>query len=57
MAWENELGDQLFHQHQKYLAPTGLIQYYNLVIDHATGAEVFDVEGKRYIDLLAVLQR
>ncbi|BAP86753.1 4-aminobutyrate aminotransferase [Paucilactobacillus hokkaidonensis JCM 18461] len=52
MAWENELGDQLFHQHQKYLAPTGLIQYYNLVIDHATGAEVFDVEGKRYIDLL-----
>lgn len=52
MAWENELGDQLFHEHQQHLAPTGLIQYYNLVVDHAKGAEVFDVAGKRYIDLL-----
>lgn len=52
MAWENDLGDQLFHQNMDNVAPTGIIQYYNLVVKEARGAEVTDVEGKQYIDLL-----
>lgn len=52
MAWENKLGDQLFHQNMDNVAPTGIIQYYNLVIKTAQGATVTDVAGKQYIDLL-----
>lgn len=52
MAWENDLGDQLFHKNMNNVAPTGIVQYYNLVIKSAQGAEVTDVAGKQYIDLL-----
>lgn len=47
-----DLGDQLFHENMNNVAPTGIVQYYNLVIKSAQGAEVTDVEGKQYIDLL-----
>ena len=52
MVWENKLGDQLFHENMNNIAPTGIIQYYNLVIKEARGAAVTDVAGKQYIDLL-----
>lgn len=52
MAWENELGDKLFRENMQNVAPTGIIQYYNLVIQSGSGATITDVEGKQYIDLL-----
>lgn len=36
-----------------FMAPTGRIPYYDLVIDHGEGAKLIDVDGKEYIDLLA----
>ncbi len=35
------------------MGPTARIPYYDLVVDHARGALLYDVEGNEYIDLLA----
>src|SRR5438045_1492978 len=39
-AWERR---------QQYV-PRGLFHYTHIVVDHAHGAEVWDVDGRRYID-------
>lgn len=36
-----------------HMAPTARIPYYDLVIDHGSGARLVDVDGREYIDLLA----
>ena len=38
---------------QACMGPTARIPYYDLVVDHARGALLFDVDGNEYIDLLA----
>ena len=35
------------------MGPTARIPYYDLVVDHARGALLYDVDGNEYIDLLA----
>ena len=37
------------------MGPTARIPYYDLVVDHARGALLYDVEGNEYIDLLAAV--
>lgn len=43
---------ELIQEEAKYFAPAGRIPYYPLVIDHAHGSVMTDVDGKEYIDLL-----
>lgn len=52
MAFNNDLGDDFYHNQLDNLAPTGLIHYYNLVIKSAKGSIVTDINGNHYIDLL-----
>ncbi len=42
----------LIQEDAQYFAPAGRIPYYPLVIDHAHGSVMTDVDGKEYIDLL-----
>lgn len=44
---------KLINEENKYYARSARINYYNLVIDHAHGATLVDVDGNQYIDLLA----
>lgn len=44
---------KLIGEENKYYARSARINYYNLVIDHAHGATLVDVDGNKYIDLLA----
>lgn len=53
MVWENTQGDQLVAKNRHNIAKTQLVPYFNLVVKSARGSIVTDVEGKRYIDLLA----
>ncbi|WDF82942.1 aspartate aminotransferase family protein [Lacticaseibacillus pabuli] len=45
--------DAFVAEEAKTFAPVGRIPYYNLVIDHAKGSQVVDVDGKIYTDLIA----
>ena len=45
------LGQALIDRDQQVMSPS-LPRSYPLVIDHARGAEVWDVDGKRYIDFM-----
>lgn len=45
--------EELMEKDEKYFAKAGRISYYPLLIDHAKGASLVDLEGKEYIDLLA----
>ncbi|MFC6181893.1 aspartate aminotransferase family protein [Lactiplantibacillus daowaiensis] len=54
MAAEAHLNaHELVTRENNYLATAARINYYDLVIDHAHGAILTDVEGHDYIDLLA----
>lgn len=44
---------RLIDEENNYYARSARINYYNLVIDHAHGATLVDVDGNKYIDLLA----
>lgn len=44
---------QLIAREDRFLATAARINYFDLVIDHAHGAILTDVDGKDYIDLLA----
>ncbi len=44
---------ELIREDANYFAPAGRIPYYPLVLDHAHGAVMTDVDGKEYIDLLS----
>lgn len=44
---------EIFERDEKYFAKAGRIPYYPLIIDHAHGAVLTDVDGKEYIDLLS----
>lgn len=44
---------QMVKNENKFLARSARINYFDLVIDHAHGAVLFDVDGNKYIDLLA----
>ncbi|MDU2930341.1 aminotransferase class III-fold pyridoxal phosphate-dependent enzyme, partial [Negativicoccus succinicivorans] len=43
---------ELIQEESKYFAPAGRIPYYPLVIDHAHGSTLTDVDGNEYLDLL-----
>lgn len=47
--------EALFHEEQKVLAPgiQSIALYSELALDHGKGAEVFDLDGNRYIDFIA----
>jgi len=44
--------EKLIQQDNKYFAKAGRIPYYPLIIDHAKGSELVDIDGNKYIDLL-----
>ncbi|MDN6968223.1 aspartate aminotransferase family protein [Oenococcus sp. UCMA 17063] len=44
---------RLIDEENNYYARSARINYYDLVIDHAHGATLVDVDGNEYIDLLA----
>ncbi|MCV3741502.1 aspartate aminotransferase family protein [Lentilactobacillus hilgardii] len=48
-----EKASRLIDEENNYYARSARINYYNLVIDHAHGATLVDVDGNKYIDLLA----
>lgn len=48
-----EKASRLIDEENNYYARSARINYYNLVIDHAHGAMLVDVDGNKYIDLLA----
>lgn len=48
-----EKTSRLIDEENNYYARSARINYYNLVIDHAHGATLVDVDGNKYIDLLA----
>lgn len=48
-----EKATALINDESHYNADCTRIDYYNLVIDHAHGATLVDVDGNEYIDLLA----
>src|SRR5437660_12391209 len=41
--------DEIWEERRRWV-PRGVSTYTNLVLDHAHGAEAWDVEGRRYID-------
>ena len=43
---------ELIQEESHYFAPAGRIPYYPLVIDHAHGSTLTDVDGNEYLDLL-----
>lgn len=43
----------MIEKENKYYAKSARINYYDLVVDHAHGATLVDVDGNKYIDLLA----
>ncbi|WP_137598080.1 aspartate aminotransferase family protein [Paucilactobacillus kaifaensis] len=43
----------LITEENKHYAKSARINYFDLVVDHAHGAELVDVDGNKYIDLLA----
>lgn len=43
----------MIEKENEYYAKSSRINYYDLVIDHAHGASLVDVDGNKYIDLLA----
>lgn len=49
----HRLDQQLIEREDHYMATAARINYYDLVIDHAHGALLTDVDGNQYIDLLA----
>lgn len=48
-----EKASKLVDEENHYYARSARINYYDLVIDHAHGATLVDVDGNQYIDLLA----
>ncbi|MHA5128920.1 aspartate aminotransferase family protein [Oenococcus oeni] len=48
-----EKASRLIDEENNYYARSARINYYDLVIDHAHGATLIDVDGNEYIDLLA----
>ena len=48
-----EKASRLIDEENNYYARSARINYYNLVIDHAHDATLVDVDGNKYIDLLA----
>lgn len=48
-----EKARKLIAKEKKYFARSARINYYDLVIDHAHGATLVDVDGNHYLDLLA----
>lgn len=45
--------EQLVAEDKKYFSKAGRVPYYQLVIDHAHGSTVWDVDGKEYLDMLS----
>ncbi|MCB8918395.1 MAG: acetyl ornithine aminotransferase family protein [Ardenticatenaceae bacterium] len=52
MSGAGDLGRAIIHRDTLALAPTYKREY-ALVVDHAQGSEIWDVDGKRYIDFMA----
>ncbi|AVK63130.1 aspartate aminotransferase family protein [Lactobacillus sp. CBA3606] len=50
---KHQMGQRLVQRENHFLASAARINYYDLVIDHAQGAILTDVDGNDYIDLLA----
>lgn len=50
---DKESNNSLLAQEAQALAPATRVKYYDIVIDHGTGATITDADGKTYIDLLA----
>lgn len=50
---ESNTSSDYVERDRAFMGPTARIPYYDLVVDHARGALLFDVEGNEYIDLLA----
>ncbi|WP_421430323.1 aspartate aminotransferase family protein [Lactiplantibacillus plantarum] len=53
ISQNHRLDQQLIEREDHYMATAARINYYDLVIDHAHGALLTDVDGNQYIDLLA----
>ncbi|ANK60413.1 aspartate aminotransferase family protein [Loigolactobacillus backii] len=53
MTRQHQRDEQLVTQDQRYFAGAGRLPFFNLVVDHGLGAELWDVDGNHYIDLLA----
>lgn len=43
---------QFVQDEKRYFAPFARIPYYDLVIDHALGSTLVDIDGKEYLDLI-----